>query len=103
MRYFSTYEGRIRASRFQMDFPKKTPLLIAENNIEAFPTKSPLNPECMWIFNHTFTVKFHTPKSSILYYDNGLEIIVNASIHTIEKQRSRMIMMIYKQKSLIRY
>jgi len=102
MRYFSTYEGRIRASRFQMEFHKKTPLLIAENSIEAFPTKSPSNPECMWIFNHSFRVKFHTTKSSILYYDSGVEIVVNASIHTIEKQRSRMIMMIYKQKSLIR-
>ncbi len=102
MRYFSTYEGRIRASRFQMDYPKKTPLLIAENGIEAFPTRSPYHLDCMWIFNHSFTVRKHTEKSSILRYDNGLEIIVNASRHTIEKQRSRMIMMIYKQKSLVR-
>lgn len=102
MRYFSTYEGRIRASRFQMEFHKKTPLLISENSIEAFPTMSPSNPECMWVFNHSFTLKFHTLKSTILHYDHGLEVVVNASIHTIEKQRARMIMMIYKQKSLVR-
>ncbi|MET1015123.1 MAG: competence protein ComK [Paenisporosarcina sp.] len=102
MRYFSTYEGRIQASRFQTSFHRKTPLLVAENGIEAFPTMSPLKPDCMWIFNHTFKVKFHTNKSTLLQYENGIEIVVNASIHTIEKQRSRMIMMIYKHKSLIR-
>jgi competence transcription factor ComK len=102
MRYFSTYEGRIQASRYQTSFHRKTPLLVAENGIEAFPTMSPLKPECMWIFNHSFKSKKHTDKTTILQYDNGVEIIVNASIHTIEKQRSRMIMMIYKQRSLIR-
>lgn len=100
MRYFSTYEGRIQASRYQTSFHRKTPLLVAENGIFAFPTMSPLNAECMWIFNHSFKSKKHTDKSTILQYDNGVEIVVNASVHTIEKQRQRMIVMIYKQKSL---
>jgi len=102
MRYFSTYEGRIQASRYQTSFLRKTPLLVAENGIEAFPTMSPLKPECMWIFNHSFKANKHTDKSTILQYDNGIEVVVNASLHTVEKQRQRMIMMIYKQKSLVR-
>ncbi len=102
MRYFSTYEGRIRASRWHTNYQKKTPLCIAENLIEAFPTRSPSHPECMWIFNHYFEIIPYTSKQSILAFLTGPEVLVNASRHTIEKQQSRMIMMMHKRNELVK-
>ncbi|MGO1057855.1 competence protein ComK [Planococcus sp. FY231025] len=96
MLYASTYEGRVKANRHNLKQHKKTPILISNDGVAAFPTKSPSHPECIWIFNHDYrTEKVSPGKTRIIYEKYGITLDLDVSIHTLEKQRTRMYEMLY--------
>ncbi|MDN7244522.1 competence protein ComK [Planococcus shenhongbingii] len=96
MLYASTYDGRVKATRYNLKQHKKTPILISNDGVAAFPTKSPTHPECIWIFNHDYrTEKLAAGKTRIIYEQHNVSVELDVSIHTLEKQRTRMYEMLY--------
>lgn len=96
MMFASTYEGRVKATRHNLKQHKKTTLLISEDGLAAYPTKSPNNPDCVWIFNHHYRLETIAPtRTRILFDEFNVSTEVNVSIGILQKQRSRMYEMIY--------
>ncbi|MGI2327538.1 competence protein ComK [Planococcus sp. YIM B11945] len=96
MLYASTYDGRVKATRHNLQQHKKTTILISEDGVAAYPTKSPTHPECVWIFNQEYRIEFISPTKTRLIYDQyQVSAEVNVSIHTLQKQRTRMHEMLY--------
>lgn len=96
MLYASTYDGRVKANRHNLKQHKKTPILISTDGVAAFPIKSPTHPECAWIFNHDYRTEFLSPtRTRIVYEQHDISVELEVSIHTMEKQRSRMYEMLY--------
>ncbi|HSP22162.1 MAG TPA: competence protein ComK [Planococcus sp. (in: firmicutes)] len=96
MLYASTYEGRVKATRYNLKQHKKTPILISSDGVAAFPTRSPSHPECAWIFNHDYRTEYvSVGKTRVIYEQYGISVVLNVSIHTLEKQRTRMYEMLY--------
>lgn len=96
MMFASTYEGRVKATRHNLKQHKKTTLLISEDGLAAYPTKSPDHPDCVWIFNHHYRLETIAPnRTRILFDEFNVSTEVNVSIGILQKQRSRMYEMIY--------
>jgi competence protein ComK len=96
MLYASTYEGRVKATRHNLHQHKKTTILISEDGVAAYPTKSPTHPECVWIFNQEYRMESLSPTKTRLIYDQyKVSAEVNVSLHTLQKQRTRMYEMLY--------
>lgn len=87
---FSTMKGRINAAATLLNYDKKSPFLIAPNEIGVFPTASPRNANCVWIFNHRFTIKEIEKGKSLITFMDGTAITVAASKHTTLKQHGRL-------------
>ena len=90
MRYASTLEGRREATKKIMDYYQKTPVLINPNEFGAFPTLSYKNIECVWIFNHHFSVNELGNGKSQIVFDNGIHMTVKASKSVLLKQQQRL-------------
>ncbi len=96
MMFASTYEGRVKATRHNLKQHKKTTLLISEDGLAAYPTKSPAHPDCVWIFNHHYRLETIAPnRTRILFDEFDVSTEINVSIGILQKQRSRMYEMIY--------
>ena len=96
MMFASTYEGRVKATRHNIKQHKKTTLLISEDGLAAYPTKSPGKPDCVWIFNHQYRLEAIAPnRTRILFDEFNVSTEVNVSIGILQKQRSRMYEMMY--------
>lgn len=96
MLYASPCEERVKANRFNQNQHTKTPIVISIDGVAAFPTTSPSHPECIWIFNHDYrTEKISPSRTRIIYEKYGIVLDLDASIHTLEKQRKRMHEMLY--------
>lgn len=96
MLYASTYEGRVKATRHNLKLHKKTPILISSDGVAAFPTRSPSHQECAWVFNHDYRTEFVSiGKTKLIYDQYGVSVVLDVSIHTLEKQRTRMYEMLY--------
>ncbi|WP_019415073.1 competence protein ComK [Paenisporosarcina sp. TG20] len=101
IRNASTFDGRIRAIRKIMEYPKKTPLLIdTEEEVGAFPTLSSIHVECVWIFNHHFHVNVLSCNTSEVVFDNGMSLQVKTSKHVLINQQQRLYstMEVYRSK-----
>ncbi|WNF37378.1 competence protein ComK [Bacillaceae bacterium IKA-2] len=91
----STYEGRRAAVVYQTGVKHKVPIPVDQlEQIYAFPTHSPKEFECAWIFpNHIrlitpYIVPNH-PKQTKILFTNFKHIILPVSYYTIEKQLQR--------------
>ncbi|WP_186579793.1 competence protein ComK [Aquibacillus kalidii] len=92
----SSYEGRRSAVMHQTNYQKKVPIPIdPTNQIYAFPTHSPSDYRCMWIFyNHVLSIKENTNKAqkdmkSIITFRDGRKLAVTESCYLLEKQMQR--------------
>ncbi|WP_318617282.1 competence protein ComK [Sporosarcina sp. YIM B06819] len=88
--HFSTMKGRIQAATILLNYDKKPPFLIAPNELGVCPTASPQNADCVWLFNHRYTVTEVGKGQSIVTFMEGTSIYVKASRHTILKQQLRL-------------
>ncbi|MBB5174544.1 competence protein ComK [Texcoconibacillus texcoconensis] len=89
----STYEGRRIATTERTGIQKRVPIPINRfENIYAFPTHSPTNFECKWIFlSHIRSSEPHvkSTKQTSLTFHNNHEITLPVSPTTIERQIHR--------------
>ena len=90
LRYFSTMKGRTKAASILLNYGQKPPFLIAPNEIGVFPTASPDNADCVWLFNHRITVVDVVKGQSMITFMEGTTIHVKVSKHTILQQYQRL-------------
>ncbi len=90
LNYLSTKEGRIKAAKLLLSYTMKPPFIISPNEYGVFPTESSKKPECVWIFNHRFTVKEVRRGESVITFLNGASVSVGVSKYTILKQEQRL-------------
>lgn len=90
IQYASTLEGRIHATKEMMNFMQKTPVVIAPNKIGAFPTMSYKSVDCVWIFNHLFSVNELGDGKSQIVFSNGIHATVPVSKNVLLKQQQRL-------------
>ncbi len=89
----STYEGRREAVIALTGSQNKVPIPIEPlQHIYAFPTHSPKQFDCCWLFyHHVKSMKPH-PKSSsktLVTFKNSRELTVPVSYYSLEKQMLR--------------
>ncbi|MRH43333.1 competence protein [Aquibacillus halophilus] len=92
----ASYDGRRAAVMYQTSCHRKVPIPInPSKNIFTFPTHSPSQLQCKWIFyNHVKIIKpYYSSKSlipqSIITFKDGQQIIVDESYYILEKQMQR--------------
>ncbi|WP_343800340.1 competence protein ComK [Bacillus carboniphilus] len=92
---YSTYEGRRSAIMYLTGFRRKVPIPInLQLNLIAFPTLSPTQLDCIWIFSsHVKSLQqlesAKNKNQSILTFINGQELLINESVFVLEKQIQR--------------
>jgi competence protein ComK len=90
IRFASTMEGRMDATRIFMKFPRKTPIVIKPGEIGAFPTMSYKKLECVWFFNHLFEIEELEKGKSRVTFRDGTTTTVHVSKHVLVKQQHRL-------------
>ncbi|MDX1806639.1 MAG: competence protein ComK [Paenisporosarcina sp.] len=90
IRFASTMEGRMQATRIFMNYRSKTPVLIEPTEFGAFPTKSYRHAECVWLFNHHFVVEELEKGKSLVTFPDGFTITVHVSKNVLLKQQHRL-------------
>lgn len=88
--YASTMEGRVDATRDIMKYYHRIQFIIIPLLVGVFPTTSPENMNCVWIFNHRFEVDALGKRKSRVRFLSGQSIIAPVSKHTLEKQQLRL-------------
>ncbi|KAB7662872.1 competence protein ComK [Bacillus sp. B1-b2] len=88
----SEYKGRRTSMTYLTGIHKKIPIPISESkDIYAFPTCSPNNPDCIWVFVHH--VEDIMPSKgahpSIILFNDGVEKHMKESQHILKKQLYR--------------
>jgi len=110
LEYFTSYIGIREAVQHQVGIERKIPLPISPHqNIYTFPTLSPENPECIWLFYHhihritpiTFTQE--NPFQSLISFQNGIELPLNVSHYILEKQMYRTEMCVKRFREVLVY
>ncbi|WP_272435225.1 competence protein ComK [Terrihalobacillus insolitus] len=102
---YSTYDGRRIAMMYKTSSRKKVPIPInPELHIFAFPTMSPSQFDCNWIFyNHVQAIKPTTKKLSqtIITFKYKEQLALKESYYTIEKQmyRTAVCMLSFSQQN----
>lgn len=88
----STYEGRRKAIVYHLKYEHQTPIVISTSNaIYAFPTESPENLECYWLFyQHIRSMTTASRNTSIVSFHSGLKLEVPVSLARLQKQMERM-------------
>ncbi|AOV08683.1 competence protein ComK [Sporosarcina ureilytica] len=94
MRYASTMEGRRQAASAYLNYPNKTPILIAPYTIGAFPTHSYKSFDNVWIFNHHFHIEIIEKDVTSVTFEGGMTISLNVSKYTLVQQKLRLHTMI---------
>jgi competence protein ComK len=88
--YGADYDGRIKAVRYALKYNRKTPLMICPLEIiYAFPTMSPDNFDCIWLFNRHIDSFSKDNGQSYVHFKNGEKIAVNCSLDVLTRQRQR--------------
>ncbi|MEK4027843.1 MULTISPECIES: competence protein ComK [Bacillaceae] len=86
----STYDGRIKAVRQRFPYRKKTPLVIClQQRICAFPTTSPDNYGCKWIFPYHIHMGTMKDGQLVASFKNGVQLTLSCSLYVFNRQRER--------------
>ena len=91
-RYFgSTYAGRKESAKAMLGAEYKVPIIVQDrDNLIVFPTTSPFSDDCIWInLKRIKSFKKIDSINTIIYFDNGKELIVPCSFRSIENQVNR--------------
>jgi competence protein ComK len=84
----STYEGRRQAVIHFTNYTQRIPILINQfEKIIAFPTHSPEQSHCIWIFFHQILEISPINKTqSLITFKNYKQLQLNISFHTLHEQ-----------------
>ncbi|MBM7572683.1 competence protein ComK [Aquibacillus albus] len=92
----SSYEGCRASLMYLTNSRKKVPIpILLEKNIYAFPTHSPTNFNCQWLFyHHIASIKPHpsskkTHHRATITFKNGQNLAMNESYYRLIKQMYR--------------
>lgn len=87
----ATYEGRRQAVIYQTRIKHKVPIPIDPLlKMYAFPTHSPNDFRCTWLFYHQIhSIKPHRPNETAVRFHNNTQIIIPTSHYIVEKQMQR--------------
>jgi competence protein ComK len=86
----STYDGRKKAVTYLKRFIQCTPIPVIPNEgVFAFPTCSPTNWNCTWIFYRHIKQFARDGEQTIVTFHNGATLTVDVSYYTFEKQIQR--------------
>lgn len=98
----STYEGRRDAVIQLTGFKRKVPIPISiKKNIYTFPTHSPKDYDCIWLFHNHIQAAFplstpiHSNVKSMILLSNQQHLPLFLSNHTLQKQIERTRYCIY--------
>jgi len=85
---WTTYEGRRKAIAEKLSLPYKTPMMLSkEKETFTFPTKSPINADCSWIFIHPdVQINQRSKKHAILLIGFQNIVTLDISYHTLQSQ-----------------
>lgn len=109
LHYCSTYEGRRKAVMHHTGFKRKVPIPISINKgIYTFPTHSPTDYSCSWIFyNHVEVVLTKSQIRNIdvqtlINFKNNIRLPLDISHTLIEKQleRTEVCMLIFSEDTI---
>lgn len=104
-KYFgSSYEGRKEGTKAVLDINYKVPIIVENSmNLIFFPTNSPDSADCIWIsLKNIKTIKEDNFNSTIIIFNNDIEITIPISKRTIENQifrASRLDLIMRNRKS----
>ena len=104
-KYFgSSYEGRKEGTKAVLDINYKVPIIVENStNLIFFPTNSPDSADCIWIsLKNIKTIKEDDFNSTIIIFNNDIEITIPISKRTIENQifrASRLDLIMRNRKS----
>lgn len=90
--HWSSYEGRRKAVLKKTNYLRKVPIPISiTKQIYAFPTHSPTQFDCNWIFfNHILKItKCKDTNDTIVTFKNFRQLRINVSRHSLETQFHR--------------
>lgn len=87
----SDYDGRRNYTLLSFDYEKKTPVgVMPYQKIYAFPTESPENHSCVWIFlAHYKSAKKISKKKTEITFQNDTKLVVPISKEALLKQVQR--------------
>ncbi|MGP7818040.1 competence protein ComK [Niallia sp. 01092] len=91
----SDYRGRRTSMIYLTGIKQKNPIPISESkNIFAFPTQSPKQLNCYWIFfHHVDSIKpiesASSERHSIILFKNKQKLHIKESVYLLEKQMYR--------------
>lgn len=91
----ASYDGRRAAVNFLTGYSRLVPIPInLSDDIYVFPTHSPQNDKCSWIFfNHIRQIqKSKNKNESIIHFKNNEQLTVDVSYHILSKQNFRVFM-----------
>jgi competence protein ComK len=106
---YSTYEGRRAAVKHFTGYHQKIPIpIIPSQNIFAFPTISPLQFDCCWLFPNHIQSIHPSPKNkshSIVKMKNNQTLYIKQSYNTLRKQmhRSAFTMVLQRDRDRIHH
>ena len=88
--YGSSYKGRLKASKNILNCSYKLPILVEESSFTIFfPTKSSLEPDCIWInYGKVKDTNNYCGKTEIVF-ENGKKLVVDSSLLSINNQMNR--------------
>ncbi|MBR1718128.1 MAG: competence protein ComK [Bacilli bacterium] len=94
-KYFgSSYEGRHIGTISMLGISYKTPILVEETqNIITFPTLTPRDEKCCWIFLNKIEKYMKNDKLSMIQFKNGYTINLDISYGSLENQILRSTML----------
>lgn len=94
--YGSTYEGRRKSAMYRTHLKRKVPIPVSiSRDIYTFPTHSPNDHDCVWIFlRHVQFVQGIASENSddeksLILFDDQLKLSLDVSSYIIEKQLER--------------
>ncbi|MRG87643.1 competence protein ComK [Salinibacillus xinjiangensis] len=104
----SSFNGRREAVIYQTSFFNKVPIpILPSRDIYAFPTHSPSDFQCQWIFyNHVQSIKTNRSPSkpsvkSIIIFKNEHQLSMRESYYLLEKQMQRTAICILQHRSFL--
>ena len=100
LEHWSTYEGRRRAVVHQTGFQQKVPIPISINKkIFAFPTYSPHDHACCWIFSSHVrdiaAISIENRMLSEITFHTGKRLSIDVSPYILKKQFQRTLQCMY--------
>ncbi|WP_404334248.1 competence protein ComK [Planococcus rifietoensis] len=83
--------GHVKATRHNLKIHGKNIILFSTCGLAAYPTHSPCQLGCVWIFNHPYKLEaISSIRTRIIYERFGISKEVEASIHNLSKQRKQL-------------